>query len=118
MTKFFNARALALSFAAASVLAIAAPVHAQTTDGPISISVPYADLDVGHTAGAQILLQRIEAASVRACGGAPDMRELKQRAAFDACRAQAVSQAVERVNAPVVTALASRGLAPVRTAAR
>jgi len=118
MLKIFNVRGVALSFATATVLASAAPVQAQTADSPISVSVPYADLDIGHVAGAKMLLQRIHAASVTACGGAPDIRLLKSRATFDACRIQAVNQAVEKVDAPVLSALANVGHKPVRTASR
>jgi UrcA family protein len=118
VNKIFNVRALALGLFTGAVLAAAAPAGAQTTEDPISVSVSYADLDIGHAAGAEVLLQRIKSAAVRACGGAPHKRALRQRAAFDDCRVTAISQAVAEVNSPALTELASSGVAPVRIASR
>jgi UrcA family protein len=105
-------------FAAAVALMIAAPAMAQTADDAITVSVQYADLDVGHAAGAKILLQRIEAAATTACGGEPDLRLLGERAGFDRCKAATVAQALRAVDAPMVTAMANGSDQPVILAQR
>ena len=118
MTKIFSTRTLTLTAAAAFGLIVAAPAGAQTSEAPISISVQYADLNLNHAAGANMLLQRINSAAVRACGGAPDIRLPAQRSAFDQCRKAAVSQAVAEVNSPVLTAMVSHNPTPVTVASR
>jgi UrcA family protein len=117
MTKLFSVSGLGLTFAVVSTFA-AVPAHAQFIDTPISVSVGYADLDINQAAGAKILLERIDAASVRACGGEPDIHMMQQRATFDQCRKSAVDQAVATVNTPLVTALADQGLPSVHVASR
>jgi UrcA family protein len=118
MTIGFSFRTIGLAFAAASTLAAAAPALAQSDPAPISITVRYADLDVGHEAGARTLLQRIRAASVRACGGQPDLRLLDRRADFDQCRASAIGAAIGKVDSPVLTAMAAQPGPAVRVADR
>ena len=104
MTRFLTAPVLCL--AAAAMLSCAAPVLAQTSDAVPSVSVRYGDLDVGSPAGAHLLLRRIEAAASTACGGAPDIRRLDQRASFEACRRSAVARAVAAADSPLLTAMA------------
>jgi len=118
MTKFFNASSLALTVASAMAAITPAPASAQSIDAPISVSVPYADLDIGHASGARVLLQRIQSASIRACGGEPDIRGLRERAAFDQCRKVTTSKAVAQVASPMLTAMAEHDLPPVRVAGR
>jgi UrcA family protein len=118
MTKFPTVRALLLTFAAAAALTAAAPALAQTNEEPATVSVRYADLDINHAAGAKVLIERIENASVRACGGAPDIRELQVRAVFDKCHDSAFNRAVTTLDAPVVTAIAGQPLNKVRLASR
>jgi UrcA family protein len=115
MSPFNAARVLGALCLAAS--AVAHPAAAQSVDEPISVTVTYADLDISHQAGAAALLQRLQAASVKACGGAPDVRVLGQVAAFDKCRREAVSRAVDQIHAPLLTALAQKGH-PVQVAHR
>ena len=118
MTRVFSIRALSAILAATSVLTGAAPVSAQSADAAPNVAVRYADLDVSHVTGAKVLLQRIKTAAIRACGGAPDLREFQRRADFDQCRKSAVASAVARVNAPVLTAMAGRDIESVRVAGR
>jgi UrcA family protein len=118
MTKFLTVRALISTFAAVAALTAAAPSLAQTNDAPLAVSVRYADLDITHAAGAKILIERIEAASVRACGGAPDIRELHERAVFDKCYNSAFGQAVTTLDAPLVTAMVSQPLQLERVATK
>jgi UrcA family protein len=72
----------------------------------VSITVSFADLDIGHQPGAAALLRRLQTAAEQACGGRPDIRVLGEVAAFDKCRRAAVSRAVAQVNSPRLTALA------------
>jgi UrcA family protein len=118
MSNVFNTRPVTLTIAAAAALMIAAAAAAQTSEAPISVSVHYADLNISQAAGARTLLQRIQSASIPACGGAPDIRLLAERAAFEQCRKAAIGQAVARVDSPRLTALASHGVEPVRVAGR
>jgi UrcA family protein len=115
MTRFLATPVLCL--AAAASLSCAAPVLAQTSDAAPSVTVKYADLNIGSRADAQVLLKRIEAAANTACGGAPDIRRLDQWTSFRACRRSAVARAVAAVESPMLTALAHGG-APGSLAAR
>ncbi len=105
-------RALALSLTIASITAIASIlvieglVRAEKTAAPAAISVRYDDLDFNHVSDAQILLDRIEAASVKVCGGAPDFHDQRRALIFDQCRKSVVIQAVRRFDQPVLTAIA------------
>ena len=115
MARFLAVPALCL--AAAATLSGAVPALAQTADAVPSVTVKYGDLNVGSRAGAQVLLQRIEAAASTACGGAPDTRQLDRWALFEACRRSAVARAVAAVDSPMLTAMAHRG-SPASFAAR
>ena len=118
MTKFPTVRALRLTLTIAAALAAAAPALAQTDEAPIIVTVSYADLDISHAAGAKIMNKRIEAASVRSCGGAPDDRLLRERAAFDKCHNRAFNEAVIKFNALRVSAIAGQAQHPVNLASR
>ena len=107
MSPFNTARVVGAFFLAAS--AVALPAAAQSVDEPVSVAVSFADLDIGHTAGANILLHRLQAAAVKACGGLPDIRVLGEMAAFDKCRREAVGRAVATINSPLLTAMAQKG---------
>jgi len=115
MMRFPTAPVLCL--AAAATLSCATPVAAQTSDTVPSVSVKYGDLDIGSPAGAQLLLKRIRAAANTACGGAPDIRQLKQLATFEACRRSAAARAVTVIDSPMLSAMA-RGGSPGSFAAR
>ena len=85
---------------------LALPAIAET--GPSAgVRVAYADLDLSREAGAQALLKRIRSAAREACGPEPVVSGLMPRAGHQhrACVNSAVSTAVERINAPVLTAL-------------
>jgi UrcA family protein len=119
MSKLFNAETLGgLVLAATVLVAGAAPALAHAADGQTSVTISYRDLDVSHSAGAKALYQRISAASVRACGGAPDLRRLDEVAAFDQCRASAIRQAIASVDAPTLSDMAAQDLRNVRMASR
>lgn len=116
MTRSTTAQALSALVLAASVLG--GHAAAQPIDQPISVTVSYADLDIGHPAGATVLLHRLETAAVQACGGMPDVRLLAQVAAFDRCRRESVSRAVAQVNSPILNAAASSRGSPTEFATR
>jgi UrcA family protein len=114
MTRYFNAHALGLSLVAATLAAAAEPASAKSNESPISVRVSFADLDINHPAGADMLLKRIERAADTACGGAPSDPLLVESFNYRECRADAIRQAVIQANAPVLTALASRNTKPAR----
>jgi UrcA family protein len=93
-----------------SALAIAGAAAAQPyeADGARSITVSYGDLNLRSEAGAQVMLERIDAAAATVCGQAPDSRLLDRRAYFDRCKADAVARAIQQLNAPMVSASAGQ----------
>jgi UrcA family protein len=108
MTRFLTAPVLCL--AAAATLSYAAPVLAQTSHTVPGVSVKYGDVNIGSPSGAQVLLKRIEAAANTACGGVPDIRQLRQLASFEACRKSAVARAVAAVHSPMLTAMTTTSI--------
>lgn len=98
---------LALSAAA---LACAAPVLAE----PVSVAVPYGDLDLTREAGRKTLDARLARATRRVCGSAPT-HDLTRRQAWQACLAEArasygpqVELALDAANARRVAVLADK----------
>ena len=59
--------------------------------------VPYGDLDVANPAGANTLTQRIDAAAEKVCHR-PHIRDLKAMVAFEQCKADALSGAMEQLS--------------------
>jgi UrcA family protein len=83
-----------------AVSGVAAPAAAETAAAPIttlSVSVDFGDLDVATPAGAAALDKRIEAAASDVCQK-PDIRQLKQMAAWEECKAAAKTSALERIS--------------------
>ena len=70
-------------------------------------TVSYADLDLGHEAGARALLARIKSAAKRVCGTAPDARDTDP--SYRKCVDRALDRAVTEVNRPAVNALHGHG---------
>jgi UrcA family protein len=106
MTKFQKICSLILALASSSAMVAASAAHAQSDTEATSVTVRYGDLDVGRSDGAKVLLERIRFASIRACGGEPDVRDPRQRGDYDQCRDTAVRDAVVHVHSPVLTAMA------------
>lgn len=94
-----------VTFAAATVLTGAARAQMPATVPGKQIAVNYADLDIGHRAGAVELIGRMHAAAAQTCGPAPDIRQLELSRAYRQCISDAVARGVADVNAPVVTEL-------------
>jgi len=82
---------------------------AETMPKMVSVSVHYGDLNLATDAGAQTLLQRLNAAGRRVCGGRTSPRSIMMYQLRRACIREKVSTAVAELGSPVVTArLASR----------
>jgi UrcA family protein len=80
--------------------------------------VSFADLDINHPAGADMLLRRIESAASTVCGGEPSVGPLAQSFAYQRCRTDAIRRAIGHANAPMLTAAARRSLKPTPDASR
>jgi UrcA family protein len=103
-------------FAAALMLAtLSFAAHADTsTDdaGTIirgSSVVYYGDLNIDTEQDAKILLQRIERAAKKACGGHPTFSTYTGLLdhTFEECRDKAIQRAVKQLGAPMVTCIYS-----------
>lgn len=105
-----------LIFASAVILAaLSLGAHADTsTDGPATIIrgrvvVHYGDLDIQSERDAKIMLQRIERAAKKACGGQPTFSTTTGGLdrTFEECRDKAIQRTVNLLGAPTVTRLYS-----------
>jgi UrcA family protein len=74
----------------------------------VRVSVPYGDLDLTTSAGAQRALDRVRRAAIQVCGGQPDIRDLAARRRFRECVDRTMDSAVAQLRAPRVTALHRR----------
>mgnify|MGYP002778661700 FL=1 len=95
----------------AAALACAAPALAE----PVSVSVPYGDLDLTKEAGRKALDARLGRAVRKVCGGAAPIRNIAQVAAWRECLAEAresygpqVELALNAANARRVAVLADK----------
>jgi UrcA family protein len=89
----------ALAFSGLSAVASAQSVEVATID------VSYADLNLSSRAGAEAMLNRIQAAASRVCGGKPETRQMTDMARYRSCVSTAVRTAVSELNAAMVTQL-------------
>jgi len=111
----YTARLVGFTFTApmmaAAALLMAGPAGAQSIDDSVvkSVTVSYADLNLAQDQGAQTMFQRIKHAAATVCGAAPGLRELRADAAYEQCRKDAVSHAIAKLNATLVTQLADAG---------
>jgi len=105
---------------AVSMVGVAAAMPPQAAEIK-KIDVVYSDLNVNRPAGARALYRRIEVAATRVCGKA-DVRRLTMKAEHTACYEQAVYNAVQDLDMPLLTAYhegtlhAGSDAAPVRVA--
>jgi len=95
----------------ALALAAAAPALAQ----PVSVAVPYGDLDLTKQAGRATLDARLERAARRICGTLGPVRDVARIREWRACRAEArasyeaqVQVALDAANARRVAVLADK----------
>jgi UrcA family protein len=101
----------------AAVLMLAAisfRAHAETSSQPAKITgrsaVYYGDLNLNAEEDAKIMLERIEQAAKKACGGHPTFSSYTGRLddTFGECRSDAVARTVRQLGAVVVTRLYSK----------
>jgi UrcA family protein len=102
--------------AAAALLAVlSVGAHADTsTEGPGTVIrgrsvVYYGDLDIETEQDAKIMLQRIERAAKKACGGQPTFGTYTGSLdhTFEECRGEAIQRTVKQLGAPMVTRIYS-----------
>jgi UrcA family protein len=80
----------------------------------LSVPVPLADLDLARERDAERLLERLQTAAWRACGGDPrrhpsyEVMPRYVREVFAECRDDAVAQAVAEVASPALSAVHAR----------
>ena len=82
---------------AAAALASGVTAPAFAAEDTVSITVPFADLDIAEPAGAEALTQRIDSAVEKVCHR-PDMRNLKGMVAWEECKADALAAAMEQLS--------------------
>jgi UrcA family protein len=98
---------------AAGILILSLGAHADTSSQPVKITgrsaVYYGDLDLNSEQDAKIMLQRIEQAATKACGGHPTFSSLTGRLddTFGECRSEAIARTVKQLGAPKVTRIYS-----------
>jgi UrcA family protein len=98
-----------LIFAAAAILtALSFGAHADTTSPTTIVQgrsvVYYGDLHIETEQDAKIMLQRIERAAKKACGGHATFSSYTGSLdhTFEACRTEAIQRSVEQLGAPMV----------------
>jgi UrcA family protein len=91
-----------LLLAAALACALAAPAFAGEAR---SIPVQRADLNLQSEAGAEVMLARLERAAERVCGVANGRIDLATHNLGRACVEETIANAVDSLDAPLVTAL-------------
>jgi UrcA family protein len=101
-------------FAAATMLVtLSFGAHADTSSQPAKITgrstVYYGDLNLNAEQDAKIMLERIEQAAKKACGGHPTFSSYTGRldSTFQDCRNEAVAQTVKQLGAQLVTRIYS-----------
>ena len=98
---------------AVMLAALSFGAHADASREPKKITghsvVHYGDLDLNLPQDAKLMLQRIEQAAKKACGGHPSFSSYTGRldGTFDECRNEAVSRTVRQLGAPLVTRIYS-----------
>jgi UrcA family protein len=93
-----------LLVAACACAALAQPAAARPYH-PEGVSVGYGDLNLASETGASVMIRRLDAAATIACNGRPDIRNLSATAQFKRCHDAAVSDAVARLDAPMVSVI-------------
>lgn len=82
---------------AAAALAGSVATPAVAAEDVVSVTVPFADLDIADPAGANALTQRIDSAVDKVCDR-PDMRNLKAMIAWEECKTEALAGAMEQLS--------------------
>jgi UrcA family protein len=99
--------------AAVMLAALSFDAHADTSSQPVKITgtsaVYYGDLNLTLPQDAKTMLERIELAATKACGGHPTFSSTTGRldSTFQDCRNEAVARTVEQLGAQLVTRIYS-----------
>jgi len=97
-------RVLSTTVCLAAIAAVAAPAFAQSRSEVRSEVVYYADLDTYSDAGADALIDRIEAAAANVCGDRSGPMSINEDDFIDTCSQVATEDAVRDVGNSIVTA--------------
>jgi UrcA family protein len=104
-------------FAAAVMLAaLSLGAHADTSSAGTIIrgrsAVYYGDLNIETEQDAKIMLERIERAAKKACGGHPTFSTYTGSLdhTFEECRGEAIQRTVKQLGAPMVTRIYSESM--------
>jgi len=92
-----------LAAAPITMLASVAPAH-ESADAPAHMAVSYADLNLNSDAGIAVLYKRLKYAARQVCGDG-DTTSLARGRDTTHCINNAMSEAVARVNSPMLTSL-------------
>ncbi len=103
-TKFISA---ALSTTLACALYLTPGLAAASDYITSTVKVRATDLDLNSATGAAVLYERIERAADDVCGGRPGARRLHEMPDWMACRDEAITNAVARVDSDQLTAVHS-----------
>jgi UrcA family protein len=101
------------TFTAALILVVSFGAHADARSQPLKITgqaaVYYGDLDLNSEQDAKLMLQRIEQAARKACGGHPTFSSFTGRLdnTFGECCSEAIARTVKQLSAPTVTRIYS-----------
>jgi UrcA family protein len=99
--------------AAVMLAALSFGAHADKSSQPVKITgtsaVYYGDLNLTLPQDAKTMLERIELAATKACGGHPTFSSITGRldSTFQDCRNEAVARTVEQLGAQLVTRIYS-----------
>jgi len=94
--------------ASASILGLAIFTSSQAAEAPESRTVNFADLDITRIENAAVLFTRIRGAAKSVCDGYYSSRDLVRKQQYAACYRTAMSNAVAKVDEPVLTDYVAR----------
>lgn len=100
--------AVAMFAAVPAIGVFAAPAASAQQRVHAQVTVSYGDLDLTKEAGIGALMDRLDKASAKVCGGRPSKGAYGQISSFKTCRDAAIEDAVRRIGAPGVTIASSR----------
>jgi UrcA family protein len=87
-----------LTIIAVAAAALATSAAAAQSAEPRSVSVSYADLNLGTPTGQSKLANRVRHAAVKACENGSNQRDLAAQAQFQTCVKVATSRALASIN--------------------
>jgi UrcA family protein len=96
---------IAAALTVAAITTAGSAYAADSSDRPLSLDVPYSDLNLASRAGATAMLSRLRNAATIVCGGRPHRASAQEASAYRACVRTAVEGAVRQINAPLLAEL-------------